>query len=185
MIYKLYWLFQSFFYSFFFKKFTFPAYIASPIFLYGVKRVEVNKRVRIFPGARIETHDNGRIIFEENVGIAQNFHITASKGKVIIGKNTTIAANSFVTNIDHEYKNIGISILEQATITRETIIGENCFIGFGVAIQAGTILGKQCIVGANSVVRGVFPDYCVIVGSPAKIIKKFNFDSKKWEKYVI
>jgi len=52
----------------------------------------------------------------------------------------------------------------------------------GVAIQAGTVLGKQCIVGANSVVRGVFPDYSVIAGVPARIIKRFNFDKNKWEK---
>ena len=50
-------------------------------------------------------------------------------------------------------------------------------------IQSGTILGKQCIVGANSVVRGQFPDYCVIAGNPAKIIKKYNFNTRKWEKY--
>lgn len=50
----------------------------------------------------------------------------------------------------------------------------------GVAIQAGTILGEQCIVGANSVVRGTFPDYCVIAGVPAKIIKIYNKESGEW-----
>lgn len=65
---------------------------------------------------------------------------------------------------------------------KETKIGENCFIGIGVAIQAGTILGKQCVVGSNSVVRGEFPDYCVIVGAPARIVKKYNFETQRWEK---
>ena len=49
-------------------------------------------------------------------------------------------------------------------------------------IQAGTILGKQCIVGANSVVRGTFPDYCVIVGAPARIVKRYDEPSKQWRK---
>ena len=183
MIYKVFWIFKSVFYSFLFKKFSFPSFIASPIFLQGINRVEINKRVRIYPGARIETHNKGRIIFEENVGIAQNFHITSSEGLIIIGKNTTIAANSYVTNIDHEYQKIDVSILEQPYIIKDTKIGDNCFIGFGVAIQAGTILGKQCIVGSNSVVRGEFPDYCVIAGTPAKILKKFNFETNQWERY--
>jgi acetyltransferase-like isoleucine patch superfamily enzyme len=52
----------------------------------------------------------------------------------------------------------------------------------GSAIMAGTRLGKQCIVGANSVVKGEFPDYCVIVGAPAKIVKKYNFETQEWEK---
>ena len=67
-------------------------------------------------------------------------------------------------------------------IVKDTIIGENCFIGYGVAIQAGTKLGKQCIVGANAVVRGDFPDYSVIAGVPAKIIRKYNFDTKTWDR---
>ena len=72
--------------------------------------------------------------------------------------------------------------MEQPTIELNTKIGENCFIGFGVAIQAGTILGKQCIVGSNSVVRGTFPDYCVIVGAPARIVKRYNPETKLWQK---
>ena len=61
-------------------------------------------------------------------------------------------------------------------------IGENCFIGMGAAIMPGTVLGKQCVVGANSVVKGTFPDCCVIVGSPAKIVKKYNQQTQIWEK---
>ena len=52
----------------------------------------------------------------------------------------------------------------------------------GAAIMPGTVLGKQCVVGANSVVKGTFPDYCVIVGSPAKIVKKYNQQTHIWEK---
>ena len=43
-------------------------------------------------------------------------------------------------------------------------------------------IGKHCVVGANSVVTNDIPDYCVAVGSPAKIIKRFNFDTKLWER---
>ena len=43
------------------------------------------------------------------------------------------------------------------------------------------MLGKHCIVGSNSVVKGVFPDNCVIVGSPARIIKVFSEEKNCWE----
>ena len=72
--------------------------------------------------------------------------------------------------------------MEQKHIISETKIGENCFIGYGAVIQAGTILGKQCIVGANAVVRGHFPDYCVMVGVPAKIVKRYDEKSGVWKK---
>ena len=72
--------------------------------------------------------------------------------------------------------------MEQRNIVSDTIIGENCFIGYGAVIQAGTILGKQCVVGANAVVRGHFPDYCVIVGVPARIVKRYDTENNVWRK---
>lgn len=183
MIYKLFWIIRVVFLMPFFGEIRFPSYMGKPIFLKGTKKIFIGKRVRIFPNIRLETHGlNGKIKIEDNVAIAQNVHIT-SASNLVIGKNTTILANTFITNIDHNYHVIDQHILEQAYDVKETEIGENCFIGFGVAIQAGTHLGKQCVVGANSVVRGVFPDYCVIVGAPARIVKTYNQVTKEWEKY--
>ncbi|WP_454803752.1 acyltransferase [Mucilaginibacter phyllosphaerae] len=181
MIYKLYWGAVTLCYALFFKKISFPSHIGVPIFTQGLNRVTIGKRVRILPGVRIETHNNGSIIFEENISIGQNFHITSS-GKLLIKKNTTILGNVFITNIDHDYQEIGKFILDQKYIVKNTVIGENCFIGYGAAIQAGTILGKQCIVGAGSVVRGHYSDYSVIVGVPAKVVKRYNTVTKKWER---
>lgn len=181
MLYRLYWGLISLLYAPFFKKFSFPSYIGVPIVTSGLKRVVIGRRVRILPGVRIETHGNGIILFEGNISIGQNFHVT-SAGELIIGRDTTISGNVFITNIDHDYQEIGTHILDQKMIVKETRIGRNCFIGYGVAIQAGTILGKQCIVGASSVVRGHFPDYSVIVGIPAKIIKRYNIKTEAWEK---
>lgn len=181
---KIFWTLRAILYAPFLGKIGLPSYIGKPLAILGYKKIYIGKRVRIFPNVRIEVHGtNAKLIIGDNVGIAQNVHIT-SGSTLTIGKNSTILANVFITNIDHDYTELNVPILEQKNIIKETTIGENCFIGIGAAIQAGTILGKQCIVGTNSVVRGVFPDYCVIVGNPAKIIKQFNFDTQKWEKYV-
>jgi len=180
MIFKLSWILRSLLYKPFFGSFKFPSYIGKPTYIKNFKRIFIGKKVRIFPGARIEVVDKiSSIVIRDNISIGQNLHIT-SKGNLIIDKNTTIAENVMITNIDHSYQEIGIHILDQEQIMHETMIGENCFIGYGAVIQAGTILGKQCIIGSNSVVRGTFPDYCVIVGIPAKIIKRYDNGAKKW-----
>ncbi len=181
---KLFWTLRAIIYSPFLGKIIFPSYIGKPLAILGYKKIFIGKKVRIFPNVRIEVHgEDSKLLIGDNVGIAQNVHITCGS-TLTIGKNSAILANVFITNIDHDYTELNVPILEQKNIIKETIIGENCFIGIGAAIQAGTVLGKQCIVGTNSVVRGTFPDYCVIAGNPAKIIKQFNFDSQKWEKYV-
>jgi acetyltransferase-like isoleucine patch superfamily enzyme len=182
MYYKIFWFFRTFFLRFRFKKIGAISYVAKPIFVYGGSKIMIGNKVRIFPGSRMEVHNDGSIFIDDNVSIGQNFHLISSHEQVKICKDTTISGNVFITNIDHDYKEIGVHMLEQKYIVKTTLIGENCFIGYGAVIQAGTMLGKQCVVGANAVVRGNFPNYCVIVGAPAKIVKRYNPKGEIWEK---
>ena len=161
---KIKWLLETQFLRFRGMRIGKYSYVANTLFIHGVNRVLIADKVRIFPGVRMETHQDGYIDIHEDVSIGQNFHITSAG------------------DIDHDYREVGRHILKQPLLVRHTEIGENCFIGYGAAIQAGTVLGRQCIVGANSVVRGEFPDYCVIVGAPARIVKRYNPVSGEWEK---
>lgn len=179
---KLWWWFTSRFLRLRGVKLGLRSYVGRTILIHGGKGITISDKVRIFPGVRMETHHGGRIKIGEDVSIGQNFHITSSRETLEIGAHTTISGNVFITNIDHDYREIGTHILQQPYLIRTTSIGENCFIGYGAAIQAGTILGKQCVVGANSVVRGTYPDYCVIVGAPARIVKQYNPSTQQWEK---
>jgi acetyltransferase-like isoleucine patch superfamily enzyme len=184
MIFKIFWILRGLVYKPFLGNFGLPSYIGKPVFIGNFKRIFIGKRVRIFPGARIEVVDkNSSIVFGDNISIGQNLHIISGSGQELrIGENTTFSANVFVTNIDHKYNEINKHILEQPLQSAKTEIGQNCFIGYGAVIQAGTILGKHCIVGANAVVRGTFPDYSVIVGVPAMIVKRYDEKSKEWKK---
>ncbi|HEL2326072.1 TPA: acyltransferase [Streptococcus suis] len=182
MVKKVFWFLRLVFLKPFFKSVGKNSYLGPTVATHGLKGVSIGNRVRIYPGARMETHNGGEIIIGDNCAIAQNFHVTSTNGTLDIGANTTILGNVFITNIDHEYQEIGKPILEQPYKYSETQIGENCFIGFGASIQAGTVLGKQCIVGTNAVVRGTYPDYSVIVGVPAKAIKRYNEETGDWEK---
>ncbi len=182
LIQKLWWWFTTQFLRLRGIKQGKRSYIANPIFIYGGRGIEIGSEVRIFPHSRMEAHNGGRIRIGDDVSIGQNFHVTSSQILLDIGSHTTISGNVFVTNIDHEYGEIGKHILRQPFLIGRTSIGENCFIGYGAAIQAGTVLGRQCVVGANSVVRGEFPDHCVIVGAPARIVKRYDPETKQWRR---
>lgn len=182
MWYKFFWVFRAIFYKLFFKSIGFPSYIGKPLFLLGVNKISLGKKVRIYPLCRMEVHgEESEIIIKDNVSIGQGFHII-SGGRLIIESGVLMAPNVFVNNMDNDYHEIDVPVFDQKQIVKKTHIGENCFIGIGAKIQAGTILGKQCIVGASAVVKGVFPDYCVIVGNPARIIKRFDIKSEEWKK---
>lgn len=177
--YKLSWAARAILLKLFFGRLAMPSYMGPPVFLYQTQSMFIGRRVRIFPGLRAECHRDGRLFFHDNVTIGQNFHITAM-GDLNIRSGTIISGDVMITDIDHEYRDPNVSVIDQPYINSETDIGENCFLGFGVRIQAGTILGRGCVVGANSVVRGEFPDHCVIVGAPARIVKRYDPESGKW-----
>jgi acetyltransferase-like isoleucine patch superfamily enzyme len=59
------------------------------------------------------------------------------------------------------------------------MIGDGAWLGENVCV-IGASVGKQSVVGANSVVMQDIPDYCVAVGTPAKIIKRYSFEKKEW-----
>lgn len=179
--FKLFWAARSIFYKPFFGKLLLPGYIGPPTFLLGTSKMFLMSKVRIFPGLRAEVHGQGKLSIHSNVTIGQNFHITCMS-HLNIRSGTIISGDVMITDIDHEYRDTSTSVIEQAHLPSQTDIGENCFIGMGARIQAGTILGKGCIVGANSVIRGTFPDHSVIVGAPGRIVKQYNTASGEWEK---
>lgn len=51
-------------------------------------------------------------------------------------------------------------------------VGNNTYIGVKCMILPGTTIGSNCVIGAGSLVRGVFPDDSVVMGNPARVIMK-------------
>lgn len=153
-----------------------PKYISlsENIFIQPNSRIE---GITSYEGVRFSPH----IEISENCSIQQNLHLTCAK-HIFIGKNTAIAANVTITDINHPYENIDLPIEKQALKVTPVHIDADCKIYNNAVILPGTNIGKHCVVGANSVVFGNFPDYCILVGAPAKIIKRYCFDSAKWKK---
>lgn len=60
------------------------------------------------------------------------------------------------------------------------IIDSGSWIGANSIILPGVRIGKNSVIGANSIVSSDIPDYCVAVGIPAKVIKRFDIIKKEW-----
>lgn len=178
---KYLWIARAIIYRSLFGKVGNMTYIGHPTFIEGRKNIYIGNCVRIFPNIRMEAIGNGIIRIGDNTAIEQNVHIISGNGTLNIGNDTTISANVFISNVDHEYKDVEKSVMEQRLLFKETQIGKSCFLGYGVVILPGTKLGNHCIVGANAVVRGTYSDNCVIVGNPARVMKRYNHESKYWE----
>ncbi len=169
------------FYRIFLNKLDSNSIIKNSMFLSNIHQISIGKNVFIRDFVRLEAVNDGSLIIQDGVSIEQRCHITTA-GELIIGSNTTILFDIMITDIDHEYEDLNLPVAQQPLKVSKTCIGENCFIGSGAKIQAGTILGKHCVVGTNAVVRGTFPDYSIIVGIPAKIVKRYDLERKEWRR---
>ena len=175
-----------FIYSFSFKKLGHKSVLSVPFLVEGAKYISIDKKVYVRSNAWMSAlsqennkSDDVKLSIGESTYIGRNAHIVALKnirnGKnVLIGDKVYIPDNYQVFDrIDLPYKDQGIGFKS------EVVVGDGSWVGENVCIISSKI-GKQCIVGANSLVIDDVPDYTMVVGSPARIIKKFNHHSNIW-----
>ncbi|SPF80988.1 CatB-related O-acetyltransferase [Pseudoprimorskyibacter insulae] len=110
-----------------------------------------------------------------------------SQEQVTIGRFCQIAHGVRVLTSSANHQADGIStypfaVMSPGTMpgyqpdTRDTVIGNDVWLGYGAIIAPGACIGNGVIVGAGAVVRGHIPDYAIITGNPAQI-HKMRFDN--------
>lgn len=164
------------------------SYMAKPLRLVNPRYIKAGRDVTIQGLARMECvrrhggkNLSGEIIIGDGVSIEQGCHIIAGD-KLEIEKDVTISAYVYIADCGHSFSDINKDVIDQELIVKPTHIKEGAFIGIGARIMPGVTIGKHAIIGANAVVVKDIPDYAMAAGVPAKIIKKYNFEKKAWEK---
>mgnify|MGYP000209152108 CR=1 FL=1 len=94
-----------------------------------------------------------------------------------IGNDVWTGHHVYITDQNHGYENVDIPISQQTQMERAVSIGDGSWLGAGTVVLPGAQIGKHVAVGANSVVTGALPDYCVAVGVPARVIKQYSKES--------
>ena len=109
-----------------------------------------------------------------NCSFGYSNHITCCN-KIEIGNN--VLTGMYVLISDNAHGEITKEYIKMSPLMRPlyskgaVVIEDDVWIGDKVAILAGVHVGKGAIIAANSVVTKDVPDYCVVGGVPARIIK--------------
>jgi acetyltransferase-like isoleucine patch superfamily enzyme len=165
--------------------------IRFPIDIRGKKHIQVSKGFTTGVGCRIEAYPNNNKIaltFGENFQMNDYVHITAMES-VTIGNNVLLASKIYISDCTHgsyagDFHDCNPNTIpkDRPLFSKPVVIKDNVWLGEFVSVLPGVTIGKGTIVGANSVVSKSLPENVVAVGSPAKPIKKFNFETSRWEK---
>jgi acetyltransferase-like isoleucine patch superfamily enzyme len=97
-----------------------------------------------------------------------------ARQRVEIADDVTIAPNVYITDHNHTYADVTMPIGRQWLAEQPVSIGPGCWIGSGVVILPGARIGRHVTVAAGSTVRGEVPDFSVVAGSPAEVVRRYD-----------
>jgi acetyltransferase-like isoleucine patch superfamily enzyme len=158
--------------------------IRSPAWFCGCESISIGDRVSIWSYARFEalnaSRDVTRIRIGDDTGLQRLVHIGAIKS-VTIGKCCMIGAQSFITDHDHDYSNpFDPMHANDRAIAASVEIGDYVYLGEQVMVLKGVKIGERSMIGAGSIVTKDVPPLSIAVGSPAKVIRRWNEHLQQW-----
>lgn len=176
-------LFQVF-YSHLFGAFGRKSRVISPVAIEGPENIYLARDVFVaayscLAAMPLADSSTCELIIGDGCKIGRFNHIYATN-RIVIERCVLTANNVYISDNLHGYANPEIPILAQPIIQKSSvIIGEGSWLGHNVCV-IGARIGRHCVVGANSVVTQDVPDFSVVVGAPAKIIKRFDEHANLW-----
>lgn len=161
--------------------------IRRPVYIRGKKSLNIKGSLTTGHGCRFDLPGSRDTLFiGANCELGDYVHVVAHE-HVNIGNNVLIASKVFISDTSHgkysgeNQSNPLTAPNERELATKQVYIGDNVWIGENAVILPGCKIGNGCVVGANAVVAGEVPDNSIVVGIPAKVIKKYNIIKQAWE----
>ncbi len=137
------------------------------------KNIQIRKGAGIGHPHKIEVGDN--FILGNNSLITAN-----SSYGIYIGNDVGIARNVLIHSANHSFSDTSKPVMKQEIVAPlikyqeknySIVIEDDVWIGSQSVVLPGSIIKKGCIISSGSIVSGVFSEYSVIMGNPARVIK--------------
>lgn len=128
-------------------------------------------------GDAVAVYTDVYLLHPENMEIGSNVtfqpmaYIEAAGG-INIGDDCSVAHHATIISESHVYEDANVPFKNQGMIRKPIIIGQDVWIGAKATILCGVNVGDKSVIGANSVVNKDVSPYSVMVGTPAKCVKK-------------
>jgi acetyltransferase-like isoleucine patch superfamily enzyme len=154
--------------------------------VYGVT---VGKKCFLSPAATITSSPHGALKTGANCYVAAGAHIiddvtfgddctvnnyVTLNGKIRFGNGIRIGAYTCMMGFNHGFASIDVPIFKQPHTSKGIAFGDDVWIGSHVTVLDGVTVGSHVILAGGAVVTKDVPDYAIVGGNPAKVIRMRN-----------
>ncbi|MEN6595760.1 MAG: acyltransferase [Clostridiaceae bacterium] len=145
--------------------FGFGCFISKKAHIYGVKQLTLGENCLI-----------GADVLMRDITLSLGAHCTVNsgaylQGEITCGNYVRIAPYVKIIAMNHGYQEVDVPICQQICSMQGIQIGDDVWIGAGVIILDGVKIGSHTIIAAGAVVTNDIPDYAIVGGIPAKLIR--------------
>ncbi len=145
--------------------------------------IHVGTWVKIGAFAVLEAlvEDRGVTLRIEDGAYIGNFARITAVGSVTIGEEAMLADRVYVSDTGHVYEDVTQPIKRQGLRDgRRVEICRGAWLGIGAVVVGDIRIGENAVVAANTVVRDDVPDFTVVAGNPARVVRHHDGDAWRW-----
>ena len=129
-----------------------------------------------------------KIVIGDRVNVGEYVHIGCNH-RIVIGDDVLMGSKIYITDHNHgvyrgdNADSPAIPPADRRLTEGESVeIGARCWIGEFVTILPGVTIGEGSIIGSHSTVTHDIPANSIAVGSPARVVKVWDKDTRQWRK---
>ncbi|MEP6622843.1 MAG: DapH/DapD/GlmU-related protein [Acidimicrobiia bacterium] len=155
--------------------------------LYGEPYIRIGRDVIVGPYCSLAAGVMPGHVPETNPVVTIGDRVLIGRGSGVVGhQSITIGDgvftghNVYVTDANHGYEDVHLTIGEQFAPPKPVVVGAGSWLGHGSIVLPGATIGEHVAVGAGSVVTGDLPSFSVAVGSPAHVVRHYDTDRERW-----
>lgn len=132
-------------------------------------RLVLGRWVHIGDGTRLLVHEGTLRIGDKTV-FGRDNAVTCYLD-VDIGPQTLVADWVYICDFDHRTEDVTVAIKDQGIVKSPVRIAGDCWLGTKVSVLRGSDVGVGTVLAAHCVVRNHVPDYAIVAGVPARVVK--------------
>ena len=138
--------------------------------IFNSSYVRLGKDVYVGHRAMLKGDTRNELVIGDGSWIGEDCYLH-SAGGIRIGRDVGLAPRAMILTSSHAETPPGTPIMHGALEFAGVVIGDGSDVGLGAILLPGAHLGDGVLVGAGAVVKGEFPDYSVIAGVPARVLR--------------